>query len=118
MQYNAIMMQQDSAKLSRDFREYMRQHCWSQSYVAEKTNVNQATVSRFLKNPPRRATAPFQRLCRYANDVLSGAEDQDDKAAVSSAFDECWRKSEAHANALSKIINAFVELCRREERSG
>jgi hypothetical protein len=116
MHYNAIAMQQDSAKLARDLRAYMREHGQSQSYVAGKTSTNQGTVSRFLnlKKPPQRVTEPHRRLCDYAVSALSGDEEQQRKGAIQAAFDECWNRSEAHATAISKIINAFVELCRRD----
>jgi transcriptional regulator with XRE-family HTH domain len=109
-------MQQDSPKLARELKAYMREHRESQSDVAEKAGTNQGTVSRFLnrKKPPQRVTESHRRLCSYATSVLSGAEGQERKEAVQTAFDECWKRSEAHATAISKIIYAFVELCRRD----
>jgi transcriptional regulator with XRE-family HTH domain len=114
MQYNAITMQQHSAKLAQDLREYMRRHGQSQSYVADETGVNQGTVSRWLKKPPQRVTTAHRKLCSYAERVLSGTEGQEHEEAVGKALHECWSRSEAHATAISKIISAFVELCRRD----
>ena len=113
-------MQQDSAKLARDLKEHMDRHGQSQTYIAELAGVNQGTVSRFLKKPPRKATEAHKRLCSYALKILS--EGQTVKESVQLSFDECWKRSEAHQAVLSKIINAFAEFCRRdsneEESSG
>jgi predicted transcriptional regulator len=107
-------MQQDSAKLGRDLSAYMREHHHSQAHVAEEAGVNQATVSRFLKKPPQRATVPNRKLCTYAERVLSGEGASEDKIAAQKALEECWNRSDAHARAVSKILNAMVELCRRD----
>lgn len=116
MQYNAVAMQQDSAKLARDLKAYMEEHGESQSYIAEKAGIDQGTVSRFLNHtkPPQRVSESHRRLCDYAITILSGGKSQERKEAVQTAFDECWKRSDAHATAISKIINAFVELCRRD----
>jgi hypothetical protein len=96
----------------------MRQHRQSQTYVADKSGVDQGTVSRWLKKPPQKVTAAHKKLCSYAERVLSGAETEGHQEAVHKAFDECWNRSEAHATAISKIINAFAELCRRNRDEG
>ena len=114
-------MQQDLAKLSHDLREHMRQHHQSQSDIADNAKVDQATVSRFLKKPPQRVTVACRKLCNYA-EIILGASGEEGQTAVRKALDECWNRSEAHATAISKIIVAFVELCRqdrdKEESSG
>jgi transcriptional regulator with XRE-family HTH domain len=116
MRYYAIAMQQYSAKLARDLKAYMREHGERQSEIAEKAGIDQGTVSRFLnqKKPPQRVTEAHRKLCNYATRVLSSADRQEGKEDAQKAFDECWGRSEAHATAISKIINAFVELCRRD----
>ena len=107
-------MQYDPTRLGRDLSAYMREHHHSQAYVAEKAGVDQATVSRFLKKPSQRVTVANQRLCNYAEAVLSGATDQEDKRVAQKALEECWNRSEAHARAISKILNALAEFCRRD----
>jgi DNA-binding LacI/PurR family transcriptional regulator len=62
-------MQQDSAKLSLKLETFMRENRYTQTYVAEQAEVDQATVSRFLKKPPQRATLANQRLCNYAESL-------------------------------------------------
>jgi hypothetical protein len=107
-------MQQDSAKLGRDLGAYMRAHRHTQAYIAEKASVDQATVSRFLKKPPQRATVASQRLCNYAESLLLEATDEGEQTAAKRALEICWNKSEAHAQAVSKILNALAELCRND----
>lgn len=103
-------MQQHSAQLARRLGEFMRHNQMSQSEVAEKADVDQATVSRFLKKPPQRVTSASKRLCNYAEAMLSDV-DPESKQSAHRAFDECWDKSAAHARTISKIIDAFVEFC-------
>jgi DNA-binding LacI/PurR family transcriptional regulator len=111
-------MQQDLVKLGRNLNAYMRKHCKTQAYIAENAKVDQATVSRFLRRPPRRITAAVQRLCNYAESLLAQAEDDGDKTAAQRALDECWSRSDIHARAVSKILNALAELCRHDSQEG
>jgi DNA-binding LacI/PurR family transcriptional regulator len=107
-------MQQDSAKLGGALSAYMREHRYTQAYIAENAKVDQATVSRFLRRPPRRITAAAQRLCSYAESLLSQVQVDGDKTAAQKALDECWNRSDIHAQAVSKILNALAELCRHD----
>jgi tellurite resistance protein len=92
----------------------MREHRYTQAYIAEQAKVDQATVSRFLKKPPQRVTVANQKLCNYAELVVSGASDQQDQSAAQRALEICWNKSEIHAEAVSKILDALAELCERD----
>lgn len=89
----------------------MRENRYTQAYIAEKADVDQATVSRFLKNPPQRATRASQRLCSYAK-ALPPLNDR--QAAAQRVLELCWNKSEAHGQAASKILDALAELCRHD----
>lgn len=109
-------MQQDSAKLVRDLSAYMRVHHCTQAYIAENAKVDQATVSRFLRRPPQRTTAAAKRLCIYAESLLAQVADVGDKATAQRAFEECWNRSDIHAQAVSKILNALAELCRHDRQ--
>jgi len=91
----------------------MREQRYTQAYVAEKAQVDQGTVSRFLKKPPQRATSATQRLCSYAESVLPKAGMTGDQTSAQNALDVCWNKSDAHAQATSKILNALADLCRQ-----
>jgi transcriptional regulator with XRE-family HTH domain len=108
-------MQQGSAKLGQDLRIYMQEHGETQADIADKADVNQATVSRFLKKPPQRVTVARQKLCSYAETVLKRDELQPEKTDALRALEECLNKSDACAKAASKILGALAELCRTEQ---
>ena len=108
-------MQQESAKLSSKLETYMRENRYTQAHIAEKADVDQATVSRFLKKPPQRATVASQKLCNYARALpLSDASLNDKQAVAHKVIELCWNKSEAHGQAASKILDALAELCRHD----
>lgn len=93
----------------------MRENRYTQAYIAEKTDVDQATVSRFLKKPPRRATLASQKLCNYAKALpAAGSDLNDGQAKAQRVLELCWNKSEAHGQAASKILDALAELCRHD----
>lgn len=107
-------MQQDSAELSLKLRAHMRENRYTQTYVAEHAEVDQATVSRFLKKPPQRVTVANQKLCSYAESVISETAEKRDQSGAQRALEICWKKSEVHAEAVSKILDALAELCQRD----
>lgn len=108
-------MQQELAKLSLRLEAHMRENQYSQAYIAEKTDVNQATVSRFLKKPPQRATLASQRLCSYARALPpANVSNSDRQAAAQKVLELCWNKSDAHGHAASKILDALAELCQHD----
>lgn len=116
MQYYAFIMQQDSAQLSQKLATYMREHRYTQAYVADKAEVDQATVSRFLKKPPQRVTLANLRLCTYAESLPSARIALNaDRTAAQTALEICWNRSGAHAQAVSKILDALAELSQREK---
>ncbi len=107
-------MQHDSAKLAIVLKRHMERNRLSQVHVAEQADVNQGTVSRFLKKPPQRVTGASMKLCNYVESKLLTGLNASGKEPVQEAFEECWNKSPVHAEAISKIIYAFAEFCRRE----
>ena len=110
-------MQQDPSNLARGLQEYMHRKGVTQVAIAKESGTNQPAVSRFLsrKKPPQRVTVTHNRLCNYALNVLSKNVAPQGKEVAKSAFEECWNRSEVHARAISKIIDAFVELCRTDQ---
>jgi predicted transcriptional regulator len=113
MHYNAITMQQRLARLARTLDEHMRENRITQADVAQEAGVDQATVSRFLskKKPPQRVTAASQKLYEYAKKAAPpvGKPTSAPKEARA-ALELCLNRSEAHAIAASKILNAIAEL--------
>ena len=78
-------------------------------------------MSRRERKPPQRHSDATYKLCSYAETKIVKAKPAD-RRAVQKSFDEIWSRSDAHANALSKIIDAFAELSKsdghEEEESG
>lgn len=98
-----------------ELRESRRRKGMSQIELAEIVGISQSTISRRERKPPQRHSEATYRLCNYAERKFRGAK-ASDKRALQRSFDEVWNKSDAHAAALSKIIDAFVDLCRSERQ--
>ena len=113
-------MQRGSAQKLVDLRDFRQRKGLSQAKVAQGLGISQSTVSRRERKPPQRHSDATNALCNYAEKRI-GKIKATDRRAVQKSFDEVWNKSGAHATALSKIIEAFVELCvsdQREEEPG
>jgi transcriptional regulator with XRE-family HTH domain len=105
-------MQRRSAKKLVELREVREQEGLSQAELAEHLGISQSTVSRRERKPPQRHSDASFRLCNYAETRLTMTDS--DRISARKSFDEVWKKSSAHAAALSKIIEAFVDLCRSD----
>ena len=68
-------MQQDSAKSGSDLARYMREHRYTQAYMAEEAKVNQATVSRFLEEAPATGDRRPPTVMQLCESVLSQVAD-------------------------------------------
>lgn len=108
-------MQRASAKKLADLRVYRHEKGLSQAELAKELGIDQSTVSRRERKPPQRHSEATYKLCSYAETKAIKAKPAD-RRAVQKSFDEVWSRSDAHANALSKIIDAFVELCRSDQQ--
>jgi transcriptional regulator with XRE-family HTH domain len=99
-------------EISEQLHAYMRARKLSQSELASRAGVNQATVSRALRKQPTRHSRALQRLCIYA-DIEYG---EGPKSTTSSskliieAFQEVWDGTDAHAAAIARIIQASKGL--------
>jgi len=80
----------------------------SQSILAARAGVNQATVSRVLRRQPARRTAAYARLCSYMQQYAAGTTASVNPAL--GAVRETWDGSEEHAAALARLILASREL--------
>jgi len=103
-------MQRRPAEKLRAFRQ---EKGLSQAEIAKNAGVSQATVSRRERKPPQRHSDANVRLCSYADKVIKKRTIADQRA-IKKSFDEVWNKSEAHAAALSRIIEAFALFCGSE----
>jgi transcriptional regulator with XRE-family HTH domain len=108
-------MQLDSARKLGDLRKLRRRKGLSQQALAVLLGISQSTISRRERKPPQRHSDATSKLCRYAL-RKTGKSRSADRGVIQKAVDEVWNKSNAHAVALSEIIEALVELCRSEDR--
>src|SRR5216684_989204 len=108
-------MQRGSVQKRDDLRSIRQKDGLSQEKLAQTLGVSQSTVSRRERKPPQRHSDATYQLCSYAESKKAKNE-RSERRDVRRSFDEVWNKSDAHATALSKIIEAFVELCRSEHR--
>ena len=91
----------------------MDQNHLTQEQLAKAAGVSQATVSRALGAPAIRTGAARRRLFDYARiDEWNDDRQPDGEATqrVLSAFERIWDHSEAHANAIIRIIHALAGL--------
>jgi hypothetical protein len=82
--------------------------------VARGADISQSTVSRRERKPPQRHSNATYKLCNYAEQELGKPAAAGGKKGVQKAFDEVWNRSDAHARAISKIIEAFAEFCKTQ----
>lgn len=105
-------MQHSSTQKVADLRDIRRKQGLSQAAVAKVTGISQSTVSRRERKPPQRHSDATYKLCSYAEKILGTQGVAGRKKDVQKAFDEVWNRSDAHARAISKIIEAFAEVCK------
>lgn len=119
MQYYAVSfdkMQDNLAEKLVDLRSYRQQKGLSQADLAQELGISQATVSRRERKPPQRHSDATYKLCSYAI-TATGAVVTPDRQAIQISFDEIWDKSDAHAAALTKIVEAVSELSQLDRRN-
>lgn len=96
----------------------MRGRQLTQSEVAAKAGVSQATVSRVLRRSPKRTGVAYQRVCTYIHQeqLAAGGDEPED---VFDAVRRIWDGSRRHALALAELIETsrrlWPELAERPE---
>jgi transcriptional regulator with XRE-family HTH domain len=105
-------MQRKATQKVTDLRTFRREKGLSQVSVAKHAGISQSTVSRRERKPPQRHSEATYKLCSYAGTEFGKQGVAGRKKEAQKAFDEVWNKSDAHARAISKIIEAFAEFCK------
>jgi transcriptional regulator with XRE-family HTH domain len=107
-------MQRSSDQKATELRSLRQKEGLSQAAVAKVAGISQSTVSRRERKPPQRHSDATYKLCSYAENELGTPAVAAGKKGVQKAFDEVWNRSDAHARAISKIIEAFAEFCKTQ----
>ena len=92
---------------------FMKARGWNQTKMAKKARVSQASVSRALKGgvPKRRGRAHL-RICNCMHQEKSRKTvDPTDKGKVMQVFERIWGTSQAHADAIARVIQALDGIC-------
>ena len=100
---------QDPADL---LRAFMARQGLSQARLANAAGVSQPTVSRALARKAERRGVARSKLFNYAG-ISEWAGDQQERDArerVIAAFERVWDRSETHADAIARVIEALADL--------
>jgi transcriptional regulator with XRE-family HTH domain len=96
---------------SNQLQAFMRSRGYSQSTLARAAGVSQSTVSRALQGKHERQGAALLKLFSYAG-LIRAAEMQGggSEERVLNAFQQAWDGTEAHAEAVVRVIDALGGL--------
>lgn len=90
-------------------RAYMKKTGISQTELAVRAGVSQATVSRALAKRPERSGKAWRKLCTFIHQLPAAAAGPG-QGAVLQAFGRIWDGSEVHAEAIARVIDALEGL--------
>jgi transcriptional regulator with XRE-family HTH domain len=98
----------------------MEQQGLTEEQLAKKASVSQATVWRALNGKSQRRGAARSKLFKYVkiDEWLSPRKPRNAREGVMVAFDRIWDQSEAHAEAISRVIDALADLRPRKQTQG
>ena len=95
-------------------RERMRVEKHTQTQVAERTNISQSQLSRFLAGGGKRMTPHMRALCKYAEiEPNSHAVTESAEDTLSQLVREAIGDNPAAAHALARIVQALTPLLRQ-----
>jgi transcriptional regulator with XRE-family HTH domain len=89
----------------------MQRRGYSQSTLARAAGVSQSTVSRALQGKHERQGAALLKLFSYAGLIrATEAQGGGSEERVLNAFQRAWDGTEAHAEAVARVIDALGGL--------
>ena len=91
---------------------FMNREGLTQEQLAKAAGVSQATVWRALNRRARRRGAARFRLFTYANidEWIDASRTSSPRERVIAAVERVWDHSEAHADAIIRVIDALADL--------
>lgn len=102
------MQPKNAKQLVAEIKAYMSESCIKQIELSDCSKIHQATLSKYLRKPPRRVTPALQKVCNYADiSLYTDTPNQPEKNQVlMKALRDNWDGTDEHARKISKIIHA------------
>ncbi len=103
------MQTRNSRELVADLRRYLEENDLRQNTLIIGTGVKQYTVSRYLKEPPKKVSATLIKLCKYAKiEVSTEVEVAPQKSDVlMDALKSVWDGTPKHAKSIAAVIKSL-----------
>jgi predicted transcriptional regulator len=93
-----------------DVREFMAREAISETTLAKRSGVSQSTVSRAISGAGVRYGAARSRLFTYIHNHSAVITPKKGVHRVVTAFERIWDRTEEHAAAVARIIDALENL--------
>jgi transcriptional regulator with XRE-family HTH domain len=92
----------------------------TQAEFAKASKVNQSTVSRILRENPRRHGKALKAICNYAGIELenAGTSTTEPKKLIMDTFMKIWDGTDLHAETVARIIVALQNVRLESTRTG
>lgn len=102
------MQPKNTKQLVAEIKAYMSRFCINQTELSNCSKIHQATLSKYLMEPPRGVTPALKKICNYANiSLYTDKPNQPEKNQVlMKALRDNWDGTDEHARKISKIIHA------------
>ncbi len=103
------MQLKNSKQIVLEIESFMISSGLTQLQLSYCSKINQSTLSKYLKEPPKKITPALKKICNYAeislfSDELSSPEKN---MILMQALRENWDGTDEHARKISKIISAI-----------
>lgn len=93
-----------------DIREFMRREVMSEAALAKRAGVSQSTVSRAIAGTGVRHGAARSKLFTFIHNCSSAMPPKKGVQRVVTAFERIWDRTDEHATAVARIIDALDDL--------
>ncbi len=106
--------------LSHKLRAFMEANGLTQNELAKAVKVNQSTISRILRENPRRCGKALKAICKYAGIDIEDAETSttEPKKLIMDTFMKIWDGTDIHAETVARIIIALQNVRLESTRTG
>jgi transcriptional regulator with XRE-family HTH domain len=92
----------------------------TQDELAKAVRVNQSTISRVLRENPRRCGKALKAICKYAGIDLgdAGTSTTEPKKLIMDTFMKIWDGTDLHAETVARIIIALQNVRLESTQTG